>query len=371
MSSNELIAIVPRLPPVVDGLGDYALSLARRLRCDYGIETRFIVGDPSRGECERVEGFKVSRLRERTADELMMALSRGEGAGVLLHYGGYAYAKRGCPAWLVEALDVWREGASGRFLLTLFHELYAKGPPWTSSFWLSRRQRSLTARLARLSTESLTSLELYGELLREMGAQAVSLPVFSSIGEPSQAHLAPLASRRRRMVVFGTRGRRAEVYRRSAEALNRICRELEIEEIWDIGRELEVDITRVIDLPVIFCGDTPASEVSEILLNSIAGVIDYPADMLAKSTIFAAYSAHRVLPLVAGYGSTGAADGLLAGTHYQLVNDLDELNSSSAQRIADAAFDWYQTHTLAVHAERLVSLLERAGFATRENLVHA
>jgi len=39
------ISIVPRLPEI-DG-GDYALSLARQLRLDFGIEMHFIVYDPT------------------------------------------------------------------------------------------------------------------------------------------------------------------------------------------------------------------------------------------------------------------------------------------------------------------------------------
>lgn len=371
MSSTELITIVPRLPPVIDGVGDYALGLARGLRKDFQVETRFVVTDGAWDEGESVEGFGVSRLGERSVDELLGALPREAHAAVLLHYGGYAYAKRGCPVWLVRALRRWRKGASERRLLTFFHELYAMGPPWTSSFWLSRRQRSLTARLARTSDESLTSLELYAARLRRMGAAPVCLPVFSSVGEPTLTMTPPLASRRRRMVVFGTRGRRALVYRRSARALNRICRRLKIEEVWDIGREADTQAARLMDVPVIYCGETTAREVSEILLDSIAGVIDYPADMLGKSTIFAAYCAHRMLPLVAGYGSNREADHLRAGTHYRLVDDSDRLSPDASQQLADAAFDWYQTHTLSVHVEQLANRLRHAGLSASESLAYA
>lgn len=371
----SLTAIVPRLPPVIDGVGDYALALARGLRKDFRFETRFVVTDAAWDEGEGVEGFGVNRLGERSVDELLNALPRGERAAVLLHYGGYAYATRGCPAWLVRALKRWRGGAGGRRLLTFFHELYATGPPWTSSFWLSRRQRSLTARLARVSDESLTSLELYATRLRRMGAAPVCLPVFSSVGEPTQGMTPPLAERRRRLVVFGTRGRRAEVYRRSARALNRICRRLKIEEVWDIGREAHAPAARLLDVPVIYCGETSAREVSEILLDSVAGVIDYPADMLGKSTIFAAYCAHRVLPLVADHGRNdgdgGPADHLRAGTHYRLVDDSERLSLDAAQQLADAAFDWYQTHTIAAHTRLLATRLETLGPLARESLVHA
>ncbi len=48
--------------------------------------------------------------------------------------------------------------------------------------------------------------------------------MFSSIGEPHE-NPRPLSARRRRLVVFGTSGRRVQVYRRSADDLNRVCRE--------------------------------------------------------------------------------------------------------------------------------------------------
>ncbi len=112
------------------------------------------------------------------------------------------------------------------------------------------------------------------------------------------------------------------------------------------------------------------AEVQKILLDSVAGVIDYPAEMLGKSTIFAAYCAHRMIPTVAGYGAdAGSADGLVSGVHYHMLpdgnakkridsNGIPGLSLSSGQRLADHAFDWYQDHTLAAHARMLaVSLV--------------
>lgn len=43
----KIIQIVPQLPPAINGLGDYALNLARQLRQDFAIETHFVVGDHS------------------------------------------------------------------------------------------------------------------------------------------------------------------------------------------------------------------------------------------------------------------------------------------------------------------------------------
>ena len=58
----NLTAIIPRLPPVVDGIGDYALCLARLLRDNVGIATRFIVTDPAWIGTGNVEGFEVRRM---------------------------------------------------------------------------------------------------------------------------------------------------------------------------------------------------------------------------------------------------------------------------------------------------------------------
>lgn len=358
----NLTAIIPRLPPVVDGIGDYALCLARLLRDNVGITTRFIVTDPDWTGVSEVEGFEVRRITSQSTNELLNVLVGDSSLGeqVLLHYEGYGYATRGCPFWLVEALERWRQASDERVLITMFHELYAKGPPWTSSFWLSRAQKNLTVRLARLSDHWLTSLERYARVLQKMSRKELSEPhhlaVFSSIGEPQSA--APLNERRRRLVVFGTRGRRIEVYKRSAADLNRICAELCIEEIVDIGRSVDFAVASIVDVPVVPCGELPASGVSDVLLDSVAGVIDYPASMLAKSTIFAAYCSHRMIPIVANYGDGHSADGLEAGTHYRLSGVASErLSMTSGQLMADRAFEWYQSHCLSAHARRLAASL--------------
>ena len=53
-----VISILPRLPPSIDSVGDYALNLARQLRKDFNIQTYFIVGNPQCHGAEEVEGFK-------------------------------------------------------------------------------------------------------------------------------------------------------------------------------------------------------------------------------------------------------------------------------------------------------------------------
>lgn len=363
----KLISIVPNFSPASDGIGDYALSFARALRARTAIQSHFVVANPFWEGETCVEDFAVSHLPSRSTTELLKllaSLSAEQGAVLLLHYEGYGYAYRGSPIWLVKALEQWRGADNRRTLVTMFHELYATGPPWTSAFWLSALQKSLTARLARLSDQWMTSLEGYGLTLRRLSGKqtnrAYSLSVFSSIGEPAEAP--PLAERQRRMVVFGTRGRRIEVYQRSSADLQRICKRLGVTEILDVGRAVEYDFANQLSVPVRVLGELPGSEVSRLLLDAVAGVIDYPTSMLGKSTIFAAYCAHRMIPLVAPYGDSTAADGLQSDTQYWLANVASErLNLEAGQAIADNAAAWYQAHSLSTHAETFAACLSHTG----------
>lgn len=80
--------------------------------------------------------------------------------------------------------------------------------------------------------------------------------------------------------------------------------------------------------------------MSDLLLGSAAGFLAYPPPFLPKSTIFASYCAHGMLPVCAWHGGrlywTGEGD---------------------PQEIASSAREWYSGHTLARQAERFRDLL--------------
>ncbi len=357
---DRITVIVPRLPPAVDGLGDYGLNLARQLRQDFGLETEFVVGTPSWSGEASVEGFGVKQVpvRSRAAMLELLPTESHSRATVLLHYVGYGYARRGGPVWLVEALEHWKKGGTRR-LVTMFHELYAFGPIWTSAFWTSPLQRSLAKRLVRLSDRCLTSKQGYAEIVGKLSqgkhSQIPALPVFSNLGEPSQ--LPALVERPRRLVVFGGRGPRTRVYERSRLALERTCRELEIEEIIDIGPSLNFEIEPVNGTPVVTLGVRSVEEISSLLSGSVVGFFDYSIEFLAKSTIFAAYCAHQLLPVGVFYEGQNV-DGLEAGKHYWFGDGhYNTMSLSAAQAIADNAYAWYRTHRLSVQARTFATCL--------------
>lgn len=359
-NSTPITCMIPRLPPAIDGVGDYAYCLARQMRQDFGIQTHFIVGDPNWNGASDLDGFPVSRLDRRSATDLYSLLKQQPASTILLHYVGYGYAKRGCPIWLVNALAQWQSSNSNSRLVTTFHEAYASGPIWTSTFWLSSVQKELATRLAQLSDRCVTSTEIVTSILAHMvnsteRANLTTLPVFSTVGEPD--HLKPLAERPRRLVVFGSRGTRKRVYEQAYANLAATANALAIDTIYDIGAPTGLEITKVDNIPVDSLGKCSANEVSEHLHQAIAGFLDYSPRLLAKSTIFAAYAAHGVLPIVNALDEIIQVDGLESGKHYWMAAATDLLNPAMGEAIANNAYSWYQTHNLASQAKVMASHL--------------
>jgi hypothetical protein len=339
----RIVQIVPRLPPPFEGVGTYATTLAGALAERFGVETRFVVGDPTWSGGEQNGSRPVA-----TRTTAGLATGLGSETTVLLHYVNYGYQSRGCPIWLVEGITRWRLGADGRRLVALFHEVWASGPPWRSSFWLQPLQRRLAATVARVSGAAVTSLDRYGEAIRPWREdhQVVVTPVFSTIGEPEA--VSTLAQRTRRIIVFGGAGVRRRAYSRFLQALAEAARALAAEEICDVGPSIELP-TLAGGVPVRPLGVLPAREVSDLLLGSVAGFLAYPPAFLPKSTIFAAYCAHGVLPVCA-WDRHPQESALIAGRHYWI-------GSGDPEAIASAARDWYTDHTLSRQAEIFYRLL--------------
>lgn len=350
---SSIIQIVPFLPPPPEGVGSYALALADALGTRCGIESSFVVALPSRISGPETAGRHAVALPAATPEALRAALDAAAEPGgrptALLHYVGYGYHPRGCPDWLVEALEAW----NGR-LVTAFHEVWATGPPWASSFWLSPRQRRLAGRLAHRSQGLLTSMGLYRRRLlrRAPGREVAVMPVFSTVGEPEI--VPPLQGRAPVLVLFGGPGTRARAYRHLTPALARTCETLGLTEIWDIGPSAEGIPDRLRGIPVCRLGPLPAAEVSRRLLAATAGFVAYPAPFLAKSTIFAAYCAHGLLPVSAWHRPRRRVEPPPPFWRPQArIQDCRE----ALQAIADRAHAWYAEHDLDRHVVSFRSLL--------------
>ncbi len=358
---RPIVQIVPQLPPHEEGVGGIAVALAEALR-KRGVPSRFVVPVPYGG------GAVAAGLDALEIPPEPEALAEAVGDGpALLHYVGYGYHPRGVPRWLSSGL-----ARSSAPLWTQFHEVWATGPPWRSSFWLAPRQRGIVRDLGDRSDRLSTSLDLYAAMVRSALSdprRGVAVqPVLSGVGEPASPPL-PYGAREPRLLVFGGPGLRARAYGEEASTIERAARALGLREIWDVGPG-PVAPAALGDLTVRRLGLLSAPDIGALFAGSAAGFLAYPLDLLGKSSAFAAYAAHGMLPVCSGRAArhgeavrsglrSGDPAGPTLGTHYW-----DPRSTSDSPRdpsaIAAAARSWYEGHSAARQAEAIASWAQGA-----------
>lgn len=281
--------VTTALPPVICGVGDYSLILAEGLR-EYGICGSFIVGRyPGLELPAQVDSFDVKTMRKHTSDEFLDSLERAGSDTVLLHFSGYGYARRGLCFWLPQGLGAWKRAKGGRRVLTIFHELYAVGPPWRSSFWTSAPQRWIARELATVSDEAFCSREDGRCILARWLQRPVhKITIFSNVGEVERP--LRLSERPPLGVVFGQEPLR----RKSWEMIERgypWLKRLGIKTIIDIGPGT-CNWKRLAGISVEVLGALTPEKISEVLSEARLGIVAYDEKRIASSGTIAAYIAH-------------------------------------------------------------------------------
>lgn len=346
----NLIQIVPGLFPRVDGIGDYALQLARRLREGHGIESSFVVADPT-WQGGEVEGFYATEVASRTAEAFLDSIIRcgqtnvSELTPLLLHFSPYGYQKRGYPLWLQRTLSRWNHDRPGT-LNIVFHELEVhSSKPWSSAFWVSPLQRNLIRHIAKIGSFKYTNAEFYRHNLEGWGSGRVTLiPNFSTIGEPASNPV--FAQRRRDVIVFGRAAQRKANYKRGGDVLASICRSIGAERIIDIGEPIAGDAAPDIEgFPIIRCGRLEATAVNQWMASSVASFIAYPVPLLPKSSVHAVSCAHGTIPFVFDNQEKElSCPGLVNGEDYvALSRNASQANLPALDQLSATVFNNYQS----------------------------
>jgi len=374
-SNKSIIQVVPALSPPSNGVGDYALRVAECLKAQYSIDTTFIVAAPLH-QRESEVGFPVNILREHSAASIARALeesalptdfSAADSQFAMLQLSPYGFDKNGCPFWLVRGLRDWVcRDANRRKLITMFHELYAEGAPWTRTFWVSGLQRKATRDILTTTHYAMTGVQKFAQQLEAWSsgrrATVKCLPVPSNVGEPNA--VPRISQRKRRICAFGIRAGGNPLSDSVVGVLRTVIGRGAIEEIAVLGDSPIAQTFEGLGCRVETYKGLAADELSPILLDTILGLSWYPPEVLAKSGIFAAYCAHGVPALV--LGSPGrqspSRDGLEPRMHFLLPSGVTQhYDPDQFQRISDHARQWYAGHGVAEHARTV------AGFVHSEN----
>jgi len=357
--AQQILQIIPTPPDSSDGIGDYALLLAAQLRQDAQLDTQFLVFRNDIEVKSAIDGFSIAHLPEHKPQALCSLIPESIRA-VIVHFSGYPYFNTslrgmvgiGIPFWLVNTLCAIKQSHRIK-LIVMFHELPKLYWKQFYCFDYLNPIHCMVARpLAQTADTVLTTSTKYQSILSNwVNAPVHRLPIFSNMGEP--AIVPPLIKRKRRLVIFGGSARQ-RVYQNSLKDLVKSCQTLGIEEIYDIGPPLQLQANYHLEgIPLIELGFQSQESISQVLLTSMVGCLDYtpfPGD-LSKSGVFAAYCAHGMLPLSTRYNPS-ESDGLhLQQQYLTLDQDMTQVQPTELQAVASAAHQWYQDHSLRAIAQ--------------------
>jgi hypothetical protein len=332
-------------------VGDYAFCLAENLKSDFRLDTLFIRTDSS-FQKNNMQKFNEEVLTDHSSSGMCKTLLDNKAECVVLHYVGYAYSSRGCPFWLVEGIESWKRKRPDGKLITVFHELYANGKIWQSAFWLRVFQKKLVLRLLKMSRYAIANTQITYDILKSaMPDKSLSLiPVFSNIGEPER--MPEFAKRKNTLVIFGSAFLRDKIFKEKNSLLF-WSEKLKIDKIIEIGTLSGNNRDDIPSLEIIQKGILPGNEVSEIMKKCRFGMLSYPASLLTKSGVFAAYAAHGMVPLIINSEHLSSKSRLIPGVHFLSEYSGDE----NFELISKNLILWYDNFSLNKTAKVIAEMI--------------
>jgi hypothetical protein len=350
-SINQLlIQVVPWLKPGRCGISDHAIALAQELLTAFRVNTTFVTLSACRPDNL---AFPVFESAPAELLETCDSLNGGRPGAILVHLSGYGYSPDGVPARLAASLTQVK--ASSRFRIAVyFHELFASGPPWKSAFWHSRRQQKALRDIVASCDLLVTNTRHHAHWLeRQLGQSSADslklLPVFSTVGEAREPM--PFKGRNPVMAVFGLPGARRNAYHQ-LDVQGKLLENIGITQFLDIGPPFDAPAD-LRGIAVKRMGELSAADLAAQLSSCMFGFVFHSSICLAKSSIFAAYCAQGVIPVVAE-PFRGEVDGLTDGTHVVSPTTAASAKASGWEERSQAAWNWYMTHRVRLHAEQYV-----------------
>ena len=353
----RIIQLVPQLDASRCGVAAYAEALGVEWQNGAGVESFYLaIRGADNGAAQVLTGSAFAKGAAFFEGLTRLCISREGCGGVVLHFSGYGYAKRGAPVWLESGMRKFRRQHPTVGVVTMFHELFATGPVYSSAFWLSWFQKRVAARLAAISDVVFTNRQASANWLTqqkpELRDQIVVLPVFSNMGEPTEV-TAP-SKRQNRLVMFGYQAKGCE----DRSSIHQAVEILRPEVITILGRDGAEAIGAVpAGVRLEQLGWLPPDQISQVLSESRFGWISYAPAYLGKSGIFAAYLAHGVVPVLVGGGDL--SEGLQEGRHVLFVNKLQaEALPADTDAMSHEGRQWYNSHDRHETAGRFLRVLK-------------
>ncbi|MBE7495688.1 MAG: hypothetical protein HS117_12120 [Verrucomicrobiaceae bacterium] len=357
----NILQILPRVPPAVCGIADYAWGIARGLRDQHDIHSRFLSAGTSWTEPAGTPEFPVNRLAMLSTPALveLVKASTDDTQALVLHLSPYGFQKRAVPFWLASA---WRQIArlpKRPRMITMFHELYATGSVRSSAFWLQPLQKQVLRVVARASDALRTNRQPYADWLlgiRGLRAPEVEvMPVYSNFGEPET--LPSWQEREPSMAMFAWGIHSGESLEETVARAAACCRKFGMTGLHLLGCKQDLDDSSL-GVKITRHGFLEAAAISRLLLSCRMAYTAYSPEHFGKSTLVAAFAAHG-LALVTQGRTPVLPDGLREGVELLHERTLPgTVRSSELETIARSLRSWYDTHSLKANVQSYASQIK-------------
>jgi hypothetical protein len=168
----SVCVITPRLPPAIDGVGDYTRQLwlqfakpgSAPANSVFGTPWYFLVTEGAEATNTCCPEMACSEF-ECTKSGLLTALEKQPYSNIFLQYVGYGYSADGAPVWLPDTLGRWQAEEPARQVAIMFHETWADGKPWQRAFWYSRSQKRCARELLKIASHAAVSVKINADAL--------------------------------------------------------------------------------------------------------------------------------------------------------------------------------------------------------------
>jgi hypothetical protein len=348
LDKKNLLIVSPAFPSAINGLGDYSYLLGKELSKNNHLTILYA------GLAQK-EAAKVAPYHVINHSNLQTIVAQLSISVVYLNYVNYAYHQKGIPFWLLK--DIERVKKEGIKVFIFFHEINASSyKPWQSVFWLKPLQKYLYKKLYDLSNQCYCSNDrVFGilkESSRDEGKKLKKLGVFSNIPEPE--NLPSFELRKNVGVIFGSYGRRKEIYKNTLQ-LKQFIRDFKLTELIDIGAGDFPDIENDLEIIIRKKGVLERSEIASILLQSKWGLINYPDSLIGKSGIFSAYAAFGLSIYNINERNELALENLTQGKHY--LSQASYNSNFDSKEASEHILKWYANRNLKEHISTLIKAL--------------
>ena len=350
---KSIIQISPTYPPDIGGIGIYTKLLSKHLKTK-GIKSKILIsyylGQKNNNQI----------LFGKKSKSLEALLKKNNSQHVILHYSGYGYAKRGLCFNLIKSLKNWKQDKNDRKLITIFHEIYAKGPFYRMSFWTSIFQRYLAKKLFELSDTSFVTSKQNKFILSTLldkNKKIICANVYSLVGELQKNKI--FKKRQNKIIIFGNRFQKEILYKNiliNKIKYEKLFKKNSVKEIIDIGPK--INISKKIsfkDMIIKRVGIISEKQISYLLQNSKFGLVYYPVGQMTKSSIVAAYASHGMIIINFCKEEILRINEFIVGINF--ISDLKENYKFSLQKISNETFKYYKKNNLSKTAKLIIRYL--------------